>query len=460
MHRLTKRPAIAIAATATAGALLLTACSGSAGNNTTTAASSTITAAPSTITQAAIDAAMSTKTNLTFWTWVPDIQNQVDLFEAEYPAIHVEVVNVGQGAPHYQKLRTAIKAGTGGPDVVQVEFQYLPSFTQGGDLLDMAPYGAAGISGDYADWIWSQVSDGEAVYGIPQDIGPMGNLYREDLLAEAGIEVPTTWEQFAEAARTYRAANPDKYLTNMPGNDAGQFVGLMWQAGARPFGYDGAETVTIDLDTPEVAKVVDFWNTLVRDDLIAVDPDFTDQWYQGLANGRYASWQGAAWGPVFLQGTAADTSGLWRVAPLPQWDTENPASGNWGGSTDAVLTTTENPIAAAQLALWINTAHEPALKFATEQFLFPASQAILEDSAFLDQEAEFYGGQQVNKEFAAISATVTPDFGWLPFMDFAYSSYSETVGKAFADRTDLATAMAAWQDDLKTYATAQGFTVK
>jgi len=453
MHRLTKRPAIAIAATATAGALLLTACSGSAGNNTTTAA-------PSMITQAAIDAAMTTETDLTFWTWVPDIQNQVDLFEAEYPAIHVEVVNVGQGAAHYQKLRTAIKAGTGGPDVVQVEFQYLPSFTQGGDLLDMAPYGVAGISGDYADWIWSQVSDGEAVYGIPQDIGPMGNLYREDLLAEAGIEVPTTWEQFAEAARTYRAANPDKYLTNMPGNDAGQFVGLMWQAGARPFGYDGAETVTIDLDTPEVAKVVDFWNTLVRDDLIAVDPDFTDQWYQGLANGRYASWQGAAWGPVFLQGTAAETSGLWRVAPLPQWDTENPASGNWGGSTDAVLTTTKNPIAASQLALWINTTHEPALKFATEQFLFPASQAILEDSAFLDQEAEFYGGQQVNKEFADISATVTPDFGWLPFMDYAYSSYSETVGKAFADRTDLATAMAAWQDGLKTYATAQGFTVK
>jgi len=453
MQRRTNRPAVALTAALATGALVLTGCSGSpAGTSDTGSAEA--------ISQEEIDAAMTTETDLTFWTWVPDIQNQVDLFEAEYPAIHVEKVNVGQGAAHYQKLRTAIKAGTGAPDVVQLEFQHLPSFRLAESLLDLAPYGAADVAGDYADWIWSQVSDGEAVYAIPQDIGPMGNLYREDLLAEAGIEVPTTWEQFAEAARTYRAANPDKYLTNMPGNDAGQFVGFLWQAGARPFGYDGAETVTIDLDTPEVAKVVDFWNALVRDDLIAVDPDFTDQWYQGLVNGRYASWQGAAWGPSFLQGTAAETSGLWRVAPLPQWDPENPASGNWGGSTDAVLTTTENPIAAAQLALWINTAHEPALELATEDFLFPASQAILEDSAFLDQEAEFYGGQQVNKEFADISATVTPDFGWLPFMDFVYSSYNETVGKAFADRTDLATAMAAWQDGLKTYATAQGFTVK
>lgn len=93
---------------------------------------------------------MKTKTNLTFWTWVPNITNEVALFQAKYPAIHVNVVNVGQGAAHYQKLRTAIKAGTGGPDVVQIEFQYLPSFTQGGDLLNMAPYGAAGISSNYA----------------------------------------------------------------------------------------------------------------------------------------------------------------------------------------------------------------------------------------------------------------------------------------------------------------------
>ena len=439
--------------TAAVGALVLAGCSGGTGGGAATPSSERIS-------QQKVDAAMKTDTNLTFWTWVPDIQNEVKLFEAKYPAIHVKVVNVGQGAPHYQKLRTAIKAGTGGPDVVQVEFQYLPSFTQAGNLLDMAPYGAAGISGDYAPWIWSQVSSGSAVYGIPQDVGPMGNLYRKDLMSAAGIKLPTTWNEFGQAARTYRAANPDKYLTNMPGNDAGQFMGMLWQAGARPFGYDGKKTVTINMDTPEVAKVIDFWNPLVRDNVIGVAPDFTDQWYQGLAKGQYASWQTAAWGPVFLQGTAKDTAGKWGAAPLPQWDPQKPASGNWGGSTDAVLKSTKNPIAASQLALWINTQHEPAMMFATKQFLFPASNAILKDPAFADEKSEFYGGQQVNKDFAAISATVTPDFAWLPFMDYAYSSFDETLGKAFADRTDLATGLKSWQGALTTYATQQGFTVK
>ena len=182
------------------------------------------------------------------------------------------------------------------------------------------------------------MSDGDAVYGIPQDVGPMGNLYREDLLDRGRHRAARDLGGVRRAAaRTYRAANPESYLTNLPGNDAGQFAGLLWQAGARPFGYDGAETVTIDLDTPEVTKVVDFWNTLIQEDLVSVDPDFTDQWYQGLANGKYASWQTAAWGPVFLQGTAGNTSGLWRATPLPQWEAGENVSGNWGGSTDAVL---------------------------------------------------------------------------------------------------------------------------
>ena len=45
----------------------------------------------------------------------------------------------------------------------------------------------------------------------------------------------------------------------------------------------------------------------------------------------------------------------------PEHDGEEEA-GNWGGSTDAVLTTTENPIAAAELAMWINTEQDPALR--------------------------------------------------------------------------------------------------
>ena len=92
--------------------------------------------------QSDIDKAMQTPTELTFWTWVPQIEKEVALFQKKYPAIKVKVVNAGQGEPQYTKLRTALKAGTGAPDVVQLEFQYIPTFSITKSLVDLRPYGA------------------------------------------------------------------------------------------------------------------------------------------------------------------------------------------------------------------------------------------------------------------------------------------------------------------------------
>src|SRR5437868_3567581 len=86
---------------------------------------------------------------LTFWTWVPNIQNEINLFEQSHPNIKIKLVNAGQGTPEYTKLRTALKAGTGAPDVVQLEFQFLPTFVLTGKLVDLAPYGAKDLQNDY-----------------------------------------------------------------------------------------------------------------------------------------------------------------------------------------------------------------------------------------------------------------------------------------------------------------------
>jgi multiple sugar transport system substrate-binding protein len=450
-----RRRATALTAGIAVAALALTACSSGGG-------SSAKTAQP--VSQSAIDKAMHTPTNLTFWTWVPDITNEVALFEKAYPDIKVKVVNVGQGADHYKKLRSAIQAGKGAPDVAQMEYQYVSSFSLGDNLLDLSPYIPSSTKNDYVPWVWQQVlsTDGKKVYGIPQDSGPMGLLYRDDLFKAAGIQVPKTWSDFATAAKTLHTASPNVYITDLPGNDMGQFAGMLWQIGARPFGWDGAKSVTIDVNSAKAQQLAKYWQDLIQAGLVAVDPDFTDAWYQGLANGKYASWAPtAAWGPVFLQGTAAKTSGLWRAAEAPQWSSSGkPVSSNWGGSSDAVMKTTKNPIAAAQFALWLNHDATSTLMMANKQFLFPTTNGTLQNPAFSQQAAPFYGGQQVNKLFADISKTVPEDFHWLPFMDYAYSSGSETVGKAIANKGDMVGALKTWQDQLVSYAKQQGFTVK
>jgi len=79
----------------------LAAC-GSSGSGSGGSASAT-----TPVSQADIDKAMSSPTELTFWTWVPDIQQEIAPFTKKYPAVKVTVVNAGQGTPEYTKLRTA-----------------------------------------------------------------------------------------------------------------------------------------------------------------------------------------------------------------------------------------------------------------------------------------------------------------------------------------------------------------
>jgi multiple sugar transport system substrate-binding protein len=354
----------ALGISATLATLGLTACSGSDDKGST--------GASATVSQADIDKAMQTPTELTFWTWVPDIQKEVALFQRKYPAIKVNVVNAGQGQPHYQKLRTALTAGSGAPDVAQIEFQNIPTFTLTHDLLDLRPYGAGALKDQFVDWTWGQVTgqDGQ-VWAIPQDTGPMGMLYRQDIFDKHGITPPKTWAEFADAARKLHAADPNVYLTNLASSGSGVWMGLAWQAGAKQFEYSGGEKIGVSVNNEKSQKLADYWGGLVKDGVVSTDPDFTDQWYQGLNQGKYATWLTAAWGPVFLSTSAKDTSGKWRAAPLPQWNAGENKAGNWGGSTSAVIKTTKNPIAAAKFAEFLNTDAESTMMLATQQFLFP-----------------------------------------------------------------------------------------
>ncbi|MGW2835576.1 ABC transporter substrate-binding protein [Streptomyces sp. NPDC001286] len=431
----------------------LTACGGSGSGGSSAAAKP--------VSQADIDKAMKTPTELTFWTWVPNIAKEVALFEAKYPAIKVKIVNAGQGTPQYTKLRTALKAGSGAPDMVQIEYQAIPTFTITDSLLDLRPYGASALKEKFVDWTWQQVSGSKGeVWAIPQDTGPLGMLYRKDIFDKHGIKVPTTWDEFAAAARKLHRADPDVYLTNLAANQVAAWHGLLWQAGAKPYVLSGKSDITISVDDAVSRKLGGYWGGLVQEGVVSTDPDFTDGWYAGFNKGKYATWITAAWGPAFLSGSAKATSGKWRAAPLPQWDASKPSSGNWGGSTTAVIRSTKNPIAAAMFAQFLNSDPASAKMFTTEQFFFPATKALLADSAFTGDAPAFYGGQKVNQVFADISSTVNSSFQWPPFLDQAATDWTETVGKSLADKTDTVRALGTWQTRLTTYAKSQGFTVE
>jgi multiple sugar transport system substrate-binding protein len=404
----------------------------------------------------AIEAALEEGGEITYWTWTPQAEAQVAAFEDAYPNVTVNLVNAGTGNDQYTKLQNAIKAGSGAPDVVQIEYYAFPQFALTDSLLDLAPYGFDDFEGDYTASTWGSVTVDDAIYGLPQDSGPMALFYNKTVFDEFGIEVPVTWDDYIAAAEKLHAADPTKYITNDIG-DAGFTTSMIWQAGGQPFQSTGTD-VTIDLQDEGSKKWADTWNRLVENELVAPYGSWSDEWFQGLGNGSLATLVIGAWMPGNLESGAPDGAGDWRVAPMPSYDGE-PASAENGGGGQAVTKQSENPALAAGFLWWLNNSDE-----SVDTFLagggFPSTTAHLTSDEFLGAEPEYFGGQKINEVLAAAADSVVPGWQYLPFQVYGNSIFGDTVGQSYENKSDLNEGLVAWQDALVEYGNSQGFTVK
>jgi multiple sugar transport system substrate-binding protein len=379
---------------------------------------------------------------LNFVTWVPGMDQVVEMWNEENPDVQVTVETTPAGnAGTYSNLFNGLEADTA-PDLSQIEYDSLSSFRLQDGLQDIsACEGVSDASGDFVDWTWSQVQLGdEGVYAIPQDTGPMALFYREDLFTQAGItEPPATWEEYYQAAVQLKQAT-GAYITHFPQGDANWFTGLLWQRGASLFELDG-DQVQVNVDSPEAQEVADYWQRMIDEDLVATNlQGFSPDLYAAWNGGQVASWPSAAWGYSTIRDNAAGTAGAWRVAPMPQWSEGEQAAGNWGGSTTAVLSGTEHPAEAARFALWLNTDPE-ALAMANELGgLFPAANAG-EDLPALQGGVEFYGDQEIFSIFQEASGNVDTDFTWGPTMTDTYTAMSDGFTAALNGQGTLSEAL-------------------
>lgn len=398
---------------------------------------------------------------VTVWAWYPAMEQVVDLFNENNDDVQVCWTNAGQGGDAYQAFSTALEAGSGAPDVMMIEAEFLGQYTIRDALVDIAPLGAADVAGDYTEGAWADVSEGDAVYAIPVDGGPMGFLYRQDIFDQYGVPVPTTWEEFATAAQALKDAGYEGYIANFPPNWWAFIQAMAAQKGWAPFDYDSGSTeLRIDMATPEAVEVVAFWEDLVERDLVATDEAFTADYNASLVDGNYASYVAAAWGPGYLAGLSdADADAVWRAVPLPQWEGEEPRSVNIGGSTFAVSEQADDPELAARVAIEIFGTEEAWRIGIEEAALFPLWRPILESDYFRDLEYPFFDGQQINKDVFLEAAAGYEGFATPPFLTYVYDQGTQQLTALVEGSKDAQEVMDTMQQDITTYAESQGFTV-
>ena len=381
---------------------------------------------------------------LTFTSWIPGIEEVVDIWNEKNPDIQVTVQTGPNGnGGTYKNFFNQLSAGNA-PDLGQIEYDALPNFRVQDGLENIAACeGVLDSKDQFIDWTWNQVTFGEddAVYAVPQDTGPMALYYRADLFEAAGIPVPTTWDEYAAAAVTIREQGG--YITNFPQNDVNWFAGLVWQAGGQWFANDG-DAWDVTLESDESIKVADYWQGLIEDDLVSKVPAWTDEWNNAYNTGSDWTWISAVWGANSISSGAPDTSGKWAVAPMPQWNAGENAAGNWGGSSTAVLKGSDHPYEAAQFALWLNTDPEALTALNQGANLYPATKEGLK-LPVLAEGVEFYGDQAIYDVFAEAAAQTNPDFTWGPTMTQTYADVADGFGGVLGGTGTLGEALASGQ---------------
>lgn len=408
------------------------------------------------VSAADIQAALKKGGSVTVWAWEPTLKKVAADFQEKYPKVKINLVGERSGDKHYTALSNAISAEKGVPDIAQVEYFAVGQYALTKGLSELTPFGAGKLADTYTPGPWNAVSDGDKVYGLPMDSGPMALFYNKTIFDKHKIAVPTTWDEYVDAARELHQADPKVFIANDAG-DAGFTTSMLWQAGSRPYKVDGTD-VKINFADAGAKKYTDTWQQLLDEKLLAPINGWTDDWYKGLGDGTIATLATGAWMPANFTTGVPNASGDWRAAPMPAWTKGDKSSAENGGSSLALPALGKNKELAYAFAEYANAGD--GVRTRVEQGAFPATTAELQADGFRNTEFEYFGGQKANEIFAESAANVAGDWSYLPFQQYANSIFNDTVGKAYVSDKKLSAGLKSWQDASVKYGKEQGFTVE
>ena len=405
---------------------------------------------------------------ITVWAWEPTL-TQVAKDYQKKTGIKVNLKNVGTNTKEYTQLDNAIEAGSGAPDVAQIEYYAIPQYAIKGNLLDITDK-TSGYKDFYTPGPWASVQFAGKVYGLPMDSGPMAFFYNKEVFDKAGVDAESikTWDQYYEAAKKIHALGDNYYITSDSG-DGGFYDSMVWLAGGQPFktSSDGSEVMVNLTGDSGTKKFNEFWQKMLDEGLIDTKTTgWSEDWFKGMVDGTIASLFTGAWMPANLANSAAGGAGKWRVTQMPTADGSTTNAEN-GGSSLAVLSSSKKAKAAYDFIKYAN--HDGGVATRVAGGAFPADKKSMESDSFKNattvknadgEDVDYFGGQKYNEVLAQAAENVSSDYQFLPFEVKARSVFGDYFGKSYTSNQKLSDSASAWQKALQDYGKEQGFTVK
>lgn len=385
----------------------LAACGGGGGNGSSTAESPGGGSSSEETDNTKEGTESTEKIELSFWSLgTTNYEDLAKEYTKEHPNITFKFQNTSDQTAHHNNLTTALSAGSGAPDIFQLEIAFMERFINNQDkFYNLYDLGAKDLEGNYLEWKWKQATsvDGSFQLGLPTDIGPTVVYYRTDLAEQAGLPKDPdgfsgaidSWDKFASVAKdfTSKTGKPFADLTDLVYN------GVRDQSPDQIY-FNKEDGSFIGDTNPQVRKAYDFTVKGIQEGWIGNWILWSPEWQKAINDGDF----GVMLGPAWIAGTirnAKDTAGKWQIAQLPE------GAGNWGGSFLTLPKEGKHSKEAYEFISWVLN-KENQLKSFKDSGLFPSIPAVYSEPSFTEEKDEFFGGQVISEAYAKSAERIKP----------------------------------------------------
>ncbi len=312
-------------------------------------------------------AVASDSTELTFWTF-QDIHMQfyedmAELWNTQNPDRKIDFK--GEVLPYedmHTKLLVSLQAGTGAPDMVDIEIAKYPNFLKGN--IQLAPLNDV-IDPIRDKFVTARLNiyskDGKN-YGLPFHVGASVIYYNMDILNAAGVDPYEieTWDDYMQAGKIVKQKT-GKPMTTVEVTEQWSFWPLIAQQGSDFLDAEG----NVILDNATNVKTLQYLKDLLNSGVAVATPGgfhHAEEYYGFMNDGGAAS----IWMPMWYMGRFTDympdLSGKILILPMPKWTSDGMRSAGMGGTGTSVTNQAKDIDLAKDFLMFAKGSEEGNLK--------------------------------------------------------------------------------------------------
>lgn len=286
-------------------------------------------------------AAPAVGTELTFWTFqdihLPFYEKMATLWNKANPNRQIRFV--GEVLPYedmHTKLLVSLQAGTGAPDIVDIEIAKYPNFLKGN--IQLAPLNDV-IDPIRDKFVTSRLDiyskDGKN-YGLPFHVGAAVIYYNVEILKAAGVDPYSikTWDDYMAAGKRVLARTGIP-MTTLEVTEHWSFWPLIAQQGSDFLDKNG----NVVLDNPTNVRTLQFLKDMLNSGVAIPTPGgfhHSEEYYGFMNDGGAAS----IWMPMWYMGRFTDympdLKGKILILPMPSFTPGGARSAGMGGTGTSV----------------------------------------------------------------------------------------------------------------------------